>query len=417
MDTSTWNWEPGERVIVDLNACKDKYEWIEELHASPDGEKLGAVVNVQGEFTACVNGEAWDETFERVWNLHFSPKGQLTGCASDMGEWKFVVDGTPWEESYGYVWNTKFSEDGSKIGVAVQQDMSYGAAINGQLWENLFDNGTGLELSACGKHAAMAVQVEPLGQAEIDRFEQGIYTVAVDGKAWDTKYTNVFGVAFSPDGSRVAAEVRLNLYDYSIAVDGKTWNQVYQGIWTPTFSPVDGSVIAPVRQGGKWTLAKDGLPIWNFFANCWQPQFSKDGSTLAAIVAPKLGTWTVAVDGRPWNATADAMVTDLTVSDNGQLVVALAKIGEKWTAMANGKLWAGRYDMAWAPTVSADGEHAAMKVEKNGKFTVVVDGKEYGRAADNCFDPVFSADSRFVLVKTFEGGKFIRRVVPVAEFK
>jgi len=417
VDTSTWNWEPGERLIVDLNACKDKYEWIEELHASPDGEKLGAVVNVQGEFSACVNGEAWDQTFERVWNLHFGPKGQLTASASDMGEWKFVVDGEPWEQSFGYVWNTKFSKDGSKIGVAVQQDMEYGVAINGEIWETLYANGTGFVLSDCGNHAALAVQVEDMAQADIYKYQKGIYTVAVDGKAWDATFTNIFGMAFSPDGAHVAAEARVNLYEQTIVVDGKPWNQRYQGVWNPTFNPVSGAVIAPVRQGGKWTLAQDGLPIWNFFANCWQPQFSKDGSTLAAIVATKLGTWTVAVDGRPWNATADAMVSDMLVSADGRTVAALGKIGEQWTGMVNGKIWPGRYDMAWAPVLSPDGEHVAARVEKNGKFTVVVDGKEYSRAGDNCFDPVFSADSRFVLVKMVEGGKYYRRVVPVSEFK
>lgn len=417
MDTSTWSWEPGERLIVDLNACKDKYEWIEELHVSPDGEKLGAVVNVQGEFSACINGEAWDETFERVWNLKFGPKGQLTGCASDMGEWKFVVDGQPWDDTYGYVWNTMFSKDGSKICTAVQQDMKYGAAIDGVLWENLYENATGFVLSDCGNHAAAAVQVDQMGQAEIDKFAAGIYTVAVDGKAWNTKFTNVFGLVFNPDGSRIAAEVRLNLYDYTIAVDGKPWTQTYQGTWAPTFNPVSGAVIAPVRQGGKWPLAQDGIPIWDFFVNCWQPQFSQDGSTLAAIVATALGSWTVAVDGRPWNVTADAMVSDLVVSHNGGLIAALGKTGEQWTAFVNGKAWPNRYDMAWAPVLSPDGEHVAAKVEKNGKYTVVVDGKEYSRAGDNCFDPVFSPDSRFVLVKMVEGGKYYRRVVPIAEFK
>ena len=35
----------------------------------------------------------------------------------------------------------------------------------------------------------------------------------------------------------------------------------------------------------------------------WHQMFSPDGSRLAAIVAPKYGRWTVAVDGEPWPAT------------------------------------------------------------------------------------------------------------------
>ena len=57
----------------------------------------------------------------------------------------------------------------------------------------------------------------------------------------------VWLTAFSPDGTSIAAESRLSLYDYTIAVDGTPWQQTFGGVWEPVFNPVRGTVAAPVR--------------------------------------------------------------------------------------------------------------------------------------------------------------------------
>ena len=58
-DPQSWDWETREKKIP-LDAWKTEYRWVEEPYASPDGEKVAAIVNVdEGEFTVCVNGEAW----------------------------------------------------------------------------------------------------------------------------------------------------------------------------------------------------------------------------------------------------------------------------------------------------------------------------------------------------------------------
>ncbi len=417
MDTSQWNWEPGERLVANPGESREKFEWLEEPYVSADGETFAAVANVDGEFTACVNDETWENTFERVWNLGFGPDGRLTGCASDMGEWKFVVDGEPWEESFGYVWDPQFSADGKNIAIAVQNDGSYGMALDGVVWENLYANANGFAIAPGGDHAGCCVQAIDMGQADIDQYKEGAYTVAVDGTPWETMFTNVFGVVFSPDGKRVAAEVRTNLYDHTVAVDGTPWSSRYQGVWTPIFDPKDGSVVAPVRQAGKWSLARDGHIIWSPYVQCWHAAFSKGGERLAAIVSPAFGRWTVAVDDKAWGLTFGEMCTDLVLSADGARAAALGKDGGKWAVMVDGKAWTGRYDMAWAPVFSADGAHVAAMVEKGGKYTVAVDGKEYARAGEAAFDPAFSPDGRYVLIKMVEDGLYHRRVVPVSDFK
>ena len=119
--TDNWDWETQEKIIG-FNNWGKKFEWVEEPVASPDGEKIAAIVNVsEGEFNVCVNGETWENTFEKIWYLRFAPDGRLTALISDMGEWTVAVDGTAWENKFGYVWNTLFSEDGSHIAVAVSR--------------------------------------------------------------------------------------------------------------------------------------------------------------------------------------------------------------------------------------------------------------------------------------------------------
>ena len=65
------------------------------------------------------------------------------------------------------------------------------------------------------------MQTEGFNEGEIFKFQEGCYSVAVDGQTWDRNFVNVWGLTFAPDNQRVAAEVRINLYDYSIAVDGR----------------------------------------------------------------------------------------------------------------------------------------------------------------------------------------------------
>ena len=63
-----WDWEVGERLISDINSWKNGYQWIEEPYASPDGEKIAAIVNVgEEEFNVCINGETWENTFDKIW--------------------------------------------------------------------------------------------------------------------------------------------------------------------------------------------------------------------------------------------------------------------------------------------------------------------------------------------------------------
>ena len=49
------------------------------------------------EFSVCVNGSPWENTFDKIWYPRFAPDGRLTAIVSDTGQWTLAVDGTPWD--------------------------------------------------------------------------------------------------------------------------------------------------------------------------------------------------------------------------------------------------------------------------------------------------------------------------------
>ncbi len=153
--------------------------------------------------------------------------------------------------------------------------MTYGMVVEGVAWETLYPNANNFTLSSDGKRSAAVVQTIPLGQAEVFKFKEGIYSVAVDGVPCDVNFMNLWTPRFNADNSSVAAQTRVTLFDYTIVVDGKPWGQFFNQVWEPLFHPKNNSVVAPVRQAGKWGMAWDGKIIWQpSFFQVWQQQFS-----------------------------------------------------------------------------------------------------------------------------------------------
>ena len=168
---SQWDWNLGQRDIADMAQWQDRFNWIEEPYVSPDGEKIAAIVNLaEGEFTVCVNGQPWENVFDKIWYLRFAPDGRLTALVSETGEWTVAVDGVPWENKFGYVWNTMFSPDGKNIAVAVQQDMTYGMALNDVPWEKTFANMTNPTISPDGTRTAAACRSKSSAKAKSKNF-------------------------------------------------------------------------------------------------------------------------------------------------------------------------------------------------------------------------------------------------------
>ena len=171
-----------------------------------------------------------------------------------------------------------------------------------------------------------------------------------------------------------------------------------------------------MRVEGKWTLAEDGRIIWDRgFFQCWNHMFSPDASKLAAIVAPKFGRWTIAVDCQPWRTTFGDLVTDAVFSPDGTRIAAVGKEGERWTIAVDDTVWGDTYEMVWPPIFSPDSRNVAAKVEKNGRYTIVINGRPWKRKYEALWNPAFSPDGSKVLVRAVEGGKYYRRILPITE--
>lgn len=410
-----WDWDTSEKQISFQN-WQEGFTWVEEPYASPDGENIAAVVRLEDEsFGVCVNGKTWDETFEKVWHLRFSPDGRLTALVCRDMLWSVAVDGRMWSNQFDYAWQPMFSRDGGHLAMAYQQEMRYGLAKDDVPWDQNFVNLSGMTMASDGSHTAAVVQTRGLDEAAIFDFAKGAFTVSVDGEPWKTEFVNVWGPAFSQDGRHVAAQVRLNRRDYTIAVDGMRWDQSFGSVWEPVFNPMKpDEVTAPVKTANGWTLATAHKTIWqNRYGQCWHHQYSPDGKNIAAIVSPSFGKWSVAVNDQTWNLRAGDMVSDLTMSPGGNRVAVTAKDKGRWKLVVDDHTWQNAFERLWAPVFSPDEGHVAVKADLGDAYALVLDGRVWSQRFDQLWDPVFSPDGEKVLVRSIENGNYNRRIISV----
>ena len=101
--SANWDWDTKEKLVADIEGWRKKYFAIRDLVPSDDGEKIATIVkNEERRFTTCVNGDTWEETFERVYSLKFTPDGQLISLVYKDYEWAVAVDHEMWEEKFDY---------------------------------------------------------------------------------------------------------------------------------------------------------------------------------------------------------------------------------------------------------------------------------------------------------------------------
>ena len=162
--------------------------------------------------------------------------------------------------------------------------------------------------------------------------------------------------------------------------------------------------------------AMNGKIIWNRrFIQLWGQRYSPDGQRIAAVVAPKFGEWTIAVDGLPWKRRFSDAVLFPVFSPDSVRIAAIVKENNRYTITVNGKPWENDFDMIWDPVFSPDGRKVAAKAEKNRRFVLVIDGRMGKHSFDTLWDPVFSPDGEKLLIRCIEDGKYYRRILPVSE--
>jgi len=181
-ESANWDWETKEKLIADLKEWRQRFTAFRELIPSDDGEKVATVVrNAERRFTTCVNGEPWEETFERVYSLKFTPDNQLISLALRDYEWSVNIDHEMWEEKFDYVWNLTVSADGKSVAADVSKDNMTSVCHNGVTWENLFFETRDVAMSPDGKRTAAHVLVNRRVELDNFAFMKKNWTVAVDG--------------------------------------------------------------------------------------------------------------------------------------------------------------------------------------------------------------------------------------------
>ncbi len=432
-ESVNWDWDTKEKLIADINDWKNKFIDVRALVPSDDGEKIAAVVQPErARFTTCENGDVLEETFERIYSVKFNADNKLLSLVYSNYEWALAIEHDISEDKFDFLWNLTLTPDGKGFAVNTKSGDDYGVNLNGKTWENTFVEARNLAISPDGTKTASTVLTERLKEGDIFTFQQGKWTIAVDGTPWDTNFINVWGFTFSPDSKHVAAEVRLNLYDYTIAVDGKTWDTIFSCVWEPIFKPGSNDVVAPVRTAAGWTMAMNGQPMWDKkFVQVWSQKYSPDGQKMAAVVAPEYGKWTIAVDSSPWTKTYNDAVISPVFSPDSKRVAAIVKESknpfhmesaiyniegnDRWTIAIDGTPWLEDFDMIWEPIFSPDSDTVIAKAEKKGKYCVVVNGKSGKQRFDSLWNPIFSPDGEKLLIKYIEGGKYYRRIVTLGE--
>lgn len=411
-----WDWETKEKLVCDINEWKTRFLAVYDLAVSPDGEKIAAPVETEDKIvTVCVNGNIWENSFERICFLSFLPDSKIACLVLQNYEWSLALEDTVSEESFDYAWNLKTSPDGKTIAFNVKKGDSYGVCFNGKTWENSYFDSRDLFISSDGQHSATVVRTKNPQLLDIFSFAEGVWTVAVDSKEWDKNFIAVYGCTFSPDSKNLAATVRVAAREFTVAVNGILWSEIFPYAWEPLFID-DSNVAVPAKFDRGWTMVINGKPIWDkYFVQLWNQRCSNDGKHIAAVAAPEFGKWTVVIDGILWKKTFSDVVMPPVFSPDGKTVAAVVKDRGKWTVAVDGVPWNLNFDRIWQPAFSPDGKNIIVKAEKDGGFFIVLNGRIGKDNFEILWEPLFSPDGEKVLIKGVKNGKYYRKIFSLGE--
>jgi hypothetical protein len=74
-DIKSRDWQRQEKTVSDTGSWRNKFDWVEEFHASPHGENVAAKAEKNGELHGVVNGKPINRPCDVAWAPIFSPDG------------------------------------------------------------------------------------------------------------------------------------------------------------------------------------------------------------------------------------------------------------------------------------------------------------------------------------------------------
>ena len=121
IDISSWDWDIGKKQVSDLDSWKKSFSWIEEKHASPDGEKI--LSTGEGGCLSIWDAQSGDEKL----SLQDYSDPRVPDCSSDgvkitasIDEFVIVWDAQMGEQLLRKTqdvvsWAVSYSPDGGRI--------------------------------------------------------------------------------------------------------------------------------------------------------------------------------------------------------------------------------------------------------------------------------------------------------------
>ncbi|MFH1809378.1 MAG: electron transfer complex subunit TmcD [Pseudomonadota bacterium] len=307
-----------------------------------------------------------------------------------------------WADSFEKVLSLRYLPDG-RLMALVRIDDEWTVAVDGAPWDERFEFAWNPKLSGDGQH--IGVQIK----------RDGEYGVAIDGKAWDKGFLSLRDFALSADGAHAAATVQVSKLGeadiwtfaegtWGVAVDGQAWEQHFINTYAPVFSPDGSSVAAEVRLDTcVYSLAIDGK-TWDARYGCvWEPRYN--GQHLLVPVRAG-GAWSLAQDGQPLWKNTYMQLWHTTPGPDGKRVAAVVATGYgRWTVAVDDQPWVTEFsDLVLQPLFSPDGARVAAVVRDQERWNVALDGQAWGPGFDMVWQPVFSRDGTHLACHVEQGG-------------
>ena len=261
---------PGFRVVAD-GVPSPVYSSVDSLQFSRDGQRLGYVGGLGGNYVAAVDGKP-DAPCWKIAGFSFSPDGKhwsytcrMVGADPNVQLFHVVVDGKRSAKGYTEVQHLQWSETGGHYGFVGNwptpgpaQTPNWEAVVDGRVVSAGIQAAAGrmilgLRLSPDGLRHGFLV-----GQGKNGR---GKELAVVDGKA-SLEYEGLTQPVFSPDSKHFVALASQNGASFAW-FDGEEVEMPGQSNWrTPAdsfFQRLGGKYyFYPRKLGGEWKLVLEG---------------------------------------------------------------------------------------------------------------------------------------------------------------
>ncbi len=191
-----------------------------------------------------------------------------------------------------------------------------------------------------------------------------------------------------------------------VVADFSSLASEFEAVEEPYVSP-DGERIAAITKVEEetYTVCVNGTPWEKTFDKIWYLRFSPDNR--AAALVSDTAEWSVAVDGEPWENWFEFVWNKQFSPDNGAITIA-AQNGRSYFGVTNDTPWETGYPSMNNLTMSRDGSvtAAAILTEyvkegdifafQKGCFTVAVNGVPWKNTFINAWEIDISPDNRLV---------------------